>query len=85
MFPIFSRNRFETCLRGIALGAKEVTVVLNYPRDEVGNALVSEEEIIEARINPYVDTLTLEEFKNYLKKVNILLLVLIMSNSTLLQ
>ncbi|MDY0118776.1 MAG: coenzyme F420-0:L-glutamate ligase [Bacilli bacterium] len=68
VFPIFSRNRFETCLRGIALGAKEVTVVLNYPRDEVGNALVSEEEIIEARINPYVDTLTLEEFKKLFKE-----------------
>ncbi len=62
-FPIFSRNRFETILRGIALGANEVTLVLNYPSDEVGNALFSEDKLRKTNINPYRDELTLEEFK----------------------
>jgi F420-0:gamma-glutamyl ligase len=61
-FPIFSRNRFETILRGLALGADEVTVLLTYPRDEVGNALFNEEELLNKDINPYKDTLTFEEF-----------------------
>ena len=41
IFPILSRNRFAICLRGIAKGAKKIVLMLNYPRDEVGNALVS--------------------------------------------
>ena len=39
IFPIHSRNRFSTCLRGIAKGAKKVVVLLSYPSDEVGNHL----------------------------------------------
>lgn len=41
IFPILSRNRFAICLRGIAMGAKKVVLMLSYPSDEVGNALVS--------------------------------------------
>ena len=41
IFPILSRNRFAICLKGIALGAKKVVLMLSYPSDEVGNELVS--------------------------------------------
>ena len=37
IFPILSRNRFSTCLRGIAKGAKKIVLMLSYPADEVGN------------------------------------------------
>lgn len=57
IFPILSRNRFAICLRGIAKGAKKVVLMLSYPSDEVGNSLVSLDQIDEAGINPYSDVL----------------------------
>ncbi len=58
IFPILSRNRFAICLRAIAKGAKKVVLMLSYPSDEVGNALVSLDKIDEAGVNPYSDVLT---------------------------
>lgn len=55
IFPILSRNRFAICLRGIAMGAKKVVLMLSYPSDEVGNELVSLDKLDEAGINPYSD------------------------------
>ena len=63
MFPILSRNRFAICLRGIAQGCKKVVLMLSYPSDEVGNALVSIDKIDEAGVNPYSDVLTLERYR----------------------
>ena len=58
IFPILSRNRFAICLRGIAMGAKKVVLMLAYPSDEVGNELVSLDKLDAAGINPYSDVLT---------------------------
>ena len=63
IFPILSRNRFAICLRGIAMGAKKVVLMLSYPSDEVGNELVSLDKIDEAGVNPYSDVLTLEKYR----------------------
>ncbi len=63
IFPILSRNRFSICLRGIALGAKKVVLMLSYPSDEVGNELVSLDKIDEAGVNPYSDVLSLEKYR----------------------
>lgn len=63
IFPILSRNRFAICLKGIAMGAKKVVLMLNYPSDEVGNELVSLDQLDEAGINPYSDVLTLERYR----------------------
>ncbi|MBQ7336011.1 MAG: coenzyme F420-0:L-glutamate ligase [Clostridia bacterium] len=63
IFPILSRNRFAICLRGIAMGCKKIVLMLSYPSDEVGNALVSMDQIDEAGINPYSDVLTLERYR----------------------
>lgn len=63
IFPILSRNRFAICLRGIAKGAKKVVLMLSYPSDEVGNELVSIEQLDEAGINPYSDVLSLEKYR----------------------
>ena len=63
IFPILSRNRFAICLRGIAQGAKKVVLMLSYPSDEVGNQLVSLDQLDEVGINPYTDLLTLEEYR----------------------
>lgn len=61
--PILSRNRFAICLKGIAMGAKKVVLMLNYPSDEVGNELVSLDQLDEAGINPYSDVLTLGRYR----------------------
>ena len=63
IFPILSRNRFAICLRGIAKGAKKVVLMLSYPSDEVGNELVSFDQLDAAKINPYSDVLTLEKYR----------------------
>ena len=63
IFPILSRNRFAICLKGIAMGAKKVVLMLNYPSDEVGNALLTYDQLDEKEINPYSDVLSLEKYR----------------------
>lgn len=64
IFPILSRNRFAICLRGIARGAKKIVLMLSYPSDEVGNELVSLDQLDEAGVNPYSDVLSLEKYRS---------------------
>ena len=63
IFPILSRNRFAICLRGIAKAVKKIVLMLNYPSDEVGNALVSLDQLDNAGVNPYTDILTEEKYR----------------------
>ena len=63
IFPILSRNRFAICLKGIAMGAKKVVLMLSYPSDEVGNELVSLDKIDAAGINPYSDVLDIKKYR----------------------
>lgn len=63
IFPIFSRNRFSNCLRGIARGSKKIVLMLSYPSDEVGNHLISLDALDEKGVNPWTDTLTEKEFR----------------------
>ena len=63
IFPILSRNRFAICLKGIAMGAKKVVLMLSYPSDEVGNELVSLDQIDASGVNPYSDVLSLEKYR----------------------
>ncbi len=63
IFPILSRNRFAICLRGIAKGAKKIVLMLSYPSDEVGNGLITLDQVDEAGINPFTDLLTLEKYR----------------------
>ncbi len=63
LFPIFSRNRFAICLRGIAKGAKKIVLMFSYPSDEVGNSMITLDQIDEAGVNPYSDVLSLERYR----------------------
>ena len=63
IFPILSRNRFAICLKGIAKGAKKIVLMLSYPSDEVGNELVTWDQLDKAGVNPYSDVLTLEKYR----------------------
>ena len=68
IFPILSRNRFAICLRGIAMAAKKIVLMLSYPSDEVGNELVSLDKLDEAGVNPYSDVLSLERYRELFGK-----------------
>ncbi|HBG0748455.1 TPA: coenzyme F420-0:L-glutamate ligase [Clostridioides difficile] len=63
IFPILSRNRFAICLKGIAKGCRKVVLMLSYPSDEVGNHLISIDELDDKRINPWSDVLTEEKYR----------------------
>lgn len=65
VFPILSRNRFSSCLKGIAKGVRKIILMLSFPADEVGNHLVSLEELDEKDINPWTDVLTETEFRRH--------------------
>ena len=60
--PILSRNRFSQILRGISAGVDKLYILLAYPSDEVGNPLISWEQLDEKGINPYTDVLNESEF-----------------------
>ena len=63
VFPILSRNRFAMLLKGIAKGVEKVTVQLNYPADEVGNQLITWEDVDDKNLNPYSDCLNEAEYR----------------------
>ena len=63
IFPILSRNRFSILLKGIALGVKKIYLMLSYPSDEVGNSLLTYDELDAKGINPYSDVLSLSEYR----------------------
>ncbi len=63
VFPILSRNRFALCLKGIARGAKKITMLLSYPKDEVGNNILNEDDLLKYNINPYNYVISEKEYK----------------------
>ena len=64
-FPILSRNRFSLLLKAISMACKKIVLLLSYPSDEVGNHLVDIDLLDKEGINPYSDTLTVEEFRKH--------------------
>lgn len=63
LFPILSRNRFAICLKGIAMGCKKIVLMLSYPSDEVGNHLISPDDLDDSGVNPWSDVLTEEKYR----------------------
>lgn len=64
LFPILSRNRFSICLKGIAGGCKKIVLMLSYPSDEVGNHLITEDDLDESGLNPWTDVLTEARYRS---------------------
>jgi len=62
IFPILSRNRFSVLLQGIAKGVEKLTIQLSYPSDEVGNHLVSLDDVDAKGLDPYKDVLNEAKF-----------------------
>lgn len=64
IFPILSRNRFAIILRAIASASfKRIVLMLSYPADEVGNHLVSLDDLDRAGVDPWRDTLDLPTYR----------------------
>ena len=61
--PILSRNRFAMILKSITQSFEKVTLQLSYPADEVGNELISWEDVDNKNLNPYSDCLTENEYR----------------------
>lgn len=64
IFPILSRNRFVGILQGICDAVDELVIQLSYPCDEVGNPLISADELYKKGEYTYGKTYTAEEFYN---------------------
>ncbi|MCL2294299.1 MAG: coenzyme F420-0:L-glutamate ligase, partial [Spirochaetes bacterium] len=69
VFPILSRNRFSILLKGIAAGVDKLYIQLSYPMDEVGNHIISTEQIYETGVNPYTDIFNEQEFRARFKEL----------------
>lgn len=69
VFPILSRNRFSSILRGISRGADKIVIQLSYPFDEVGNPLVSIEKLYDLGIFQFGKSYTAKEFTDLVKDV----------------
>lgn len=63
VFPILSRNRFSLILKAIAKCFKKVYIQLSYPGDEVGNPLISREDIYRHKIDPSKKVFTETKFR----------------------
>ena len=68
VFPILSRNRFLEMLKAIAKGVDELVVQLSYPSDEVGNPIISFDDLDNNHVNPYDRVFTEEEFRAFFGK-----------------
>ena len=51
VYPILSRNRFSMILKAIARGMDKITMLLSFPSDEVGNAVLDEDVLDESKYN----------------------------------
>lgn len=67
VFPILSRNRFLVLLKAIEMSCEKLYIQLSYPADEVGNSLITMDEMDERGVNPYTDNFTEAEFRKLFK------------------
>lgn len=68
VFPILSRNRFLEMLKAIASGVDELIVQLSYPSDEVGNPIISYDDLDNNHVNPYDRVFSEKEFRDLFGK-----------------
>lgn len=68
IFPILSRNRFSIVLKSIARGAKKIVLMLSYPSDEVGNHLISLDQLDEKGVNPWSTILDEKKYRELFGK-----------------
>ncbi len=67
VYPILSRNRFSMILKGIARAMDKLTIALSFPSDEVGNAILYEEDLEKNNFN-LTSIISEEEYEKYFSK-----------------
>ena len=65
--PILSRNRFSMILKGIARGMDKITILLSYPKDEVGNGIMDKEDLAKSPFG-LSDLITEKDYDKYFSK-----------------
>lgn len=63
VFPITSRNRFSAILKAFVQTGKKIVVQLSYPSDEIGNRLITLDDIEAKNVNPFSDILDEKKFR----------------------
>jgi len=66
VFPILSRNRFSMILKGIARGMDKITMLLSFPRDEVGNSIMDSDTLENSQFD-ITDIINEEDYNKYFK------------------
>ena len=51
VYPILSRNRFSMILKAIARAMNKVTILLSFPKDEVGNSILDRDVLDSSNFN----------------------------------
>ena len=51
VYPILSRNRFSMILKAIARAMNKVTILLSFPKDEVGNSILDRDVLDNSKFN----------------------------------
>lgn len=51
VYPILSRNRFSMILKGLARGMDKITILLSFPKDEVGNSILDRDALDNSKFN----------------------------------
>ncbi len=64
VFPILSRNRFSMILKGIARGMDKITMLLSFPKDEVGNGIMDIKKLLDSPFNSD-SIITEDDYKKY--------------------
>ena len=67
VYPILSRNRFSMILKGIARGMDKITMLLSYPKDEVGNGIMDKEDLAKSPFG-LSDIITEADYEKYFAK-----------------
>src|SRR5574344_1329899 len=64
VFPILSRNRFSMILKGIARAMDNITMLLSFPSDEVGNGILDQDLLDNRKFN-LGSIISEEEYNKY--------------------
>ena len=67
VFPILSRNRFSMILKGIARGMDKITMLLSFPKDEVGNGIMNKDDLESSPFN-LNDIISETDYDKYFSK-----------------
>ena len=67
VFPILSRNRFSMILKGIARGMDKITMLLSFPKDEVGNGIMDKDDLAKSPFG-LSDLITEDDYNKYFAK-----------------